>query len=1061
MTGRAAHGGGRGAWVLRLALCTIAVVAVLAAVELVMRKSALPAKLAADIVDIQTPATLAAKVRQLASTPGRKVLLLGDSLVAGRVMAEHGDKDWREHTLSADLQRRFDSLDGDPVTVVNLGMNGLLPADMETLVDALLPLKLDAIVIDTSLRSFSRDFAVEGAVNSRSWLKPGLEFRKDGSILRLPGPNKFQAKLEQRLLNHWTTYRLRDVLRARLLGGELRDVLQGARDEMGKAAGGDAAAAEMRLLLQVRGRYGSASLDVSNPQYAAWVRMLEKLKAANQKTVIFYATENPRLLGSLMEAGSYKRLTEQLRRSVTRYGEPFSYLVPNPDLVDGMFLDHVHVNANGNRLYGERICAEIARCQLTNDVRQSLALNVTPFLETVDPERHELGHINDFSKSAAPAYTKDKPRFDLRGFPVLSVETTGPEPLRDIIFLYHWWDKNDVSIGVRDSYHMLRASVLSWNEYPEGLRPGSDGDVQNDRYKDVFAGIPARTGAVKTAFYLQDAGQRRGSNADGRELRLFGQGISRTSLAAGAFKAESRALPARASRWSPDNQSAMSFEAAAASEISGQGVRFQLDAVASVYTVKADHALQQQQGGGEYLIGAMLPQVIGYVTVAGDYRTLSFSGTDLIRLDYDPAERRLVVDAYAYEFRERTTRGSMMFPSRDGVRVHPNLGIVNKLPPQQITITHSRGDVLAFPLWQPKGALASLAITEHADFVGIAQDTLTMYGSDTPTIVPGKGILGNGVPLTKTVFPAGQPLPFRALTRSSTVIADFVQPTVLGDPRFRAMLKEYHGRDIEIGIHCVGTSSQASSRMTNRVAEALESMREFKPVTWVDHGGRDCLWEAGWDPSSEFYIVPLLRRYGFKYVNMLGDKYDGRFSMIADNEPSNLLFYSVGLDDDISDGWKPIVFNTVPIGFLETDITIEHLEKIVKARGLINIHTYLPYEALMAEQVSGAVAKLRTNPWYDQLLANIAAASRSGDLHLGTTEQLNDFMWKVRGLHVYARGTEISVGNPRADAVPGLTIGYRSMAPSSSGGLVTLAGMSPTGSRQRDGVDYVWFDLKP
>jgi len=1049
--------------VLRLALCTIAIVAVLAAVELVMRKSALPAKLTADIVDIQTPATLAAKVRQFAATPGRKVVLLGDSLVAGRVMSEHGDRQWREHTLSADLQRRFDSARSDAVTVANFAMNGLLPADMETLVDALLPLKLDAIVLDVSLRSFSRDFAAADAVNSRSWLKPGLQFRPDGSLLQLPGSGGFGAVLERGLLNRWTTYRVRDVLRARLLGGEPRDVLQRARDGIGKAsaASGDAAATEMRLLLQVRGRYGSASLDVSNPQYAAWVRMLEKLKAANQKTVIFYATENPRLLGSLIEAGQYRRLTEQLRRSVTRYGEPFKYLAADDRLADEMFLDHVHVNAEGNRIYGERICAEIERCRRASDIRQSLALNFVPFLETVDPKRHELGHVDDFARSASVEYKPGMPRFDLKSFPILSVETRGSEQFRDIIFFYHWWNASGSLKSVRDSYHMLRAPAPSIWDPPESSQPASNNDA--DAFVDIFTGIPARAGATETAFFLQDFSMKGGAKAAIRTLTLFGQALDRAPLPDGRVGIARTARPAVTQGRTPDEESTITFSVAEASDISGQGVRFQLEAVAGVYTVLANHRLQEHRAAGPYLIGAMAPQVIGYRTAGGDYRTLSFSGADLIRFEFDPAKQQLVVDAYAYDFRERSTRGSQLARNKDGARVHPNLGIVNKLPPQKLTITHSRSEVLAFPLWQPNGALASLAITEHADFIGVVQDTLTMYGSETRTVVPGKGILGNGIPLTKTVFPEGPQIVFKRQTASSPTEWAFAQPSVLGEPTYRDMLREYRdkGQPVEIGIHCVSTSQNPASSKTKRVAQALETMREFRPVTWVDHGGRDCLWEAGWDPNSEFYIIPVLRKNGFKYVNMLGDKYDGRLNMIADNEPSNLLFYSVGLDDDLSDDWRPIAFNTVPVGFTRTDFTTEHLRQIVDARGLVNVHTYLPYEGLHAEEQPGGLAKLRTNAWYDQMLSNIAAAGKSGDLHLGTTEQLNDFMWKVRGLHVYARGTEISVANPRAEAVPGLTIGYRSMIPGAQGGPVTLAGVSLTGSRQRDGVDYVSFDLKP
>ena len=652
-------------------------------------------------------------------------------------------------------------------------------------------------------------------------------------------------------------------------------------------------------------------------------------------------------------------------------------------------------------------------------------------------------------------------RFDLKNYPVLSIETRGREPNDNNTFLYFWWDKNGNPLGIRDSYHMLRASVVPKEEYPESVLKELGPIDENFEYVDVFPGVPARVGAVATSLFVQDGSMVNPLKATNRVLTLYGHAVSRMPLVESDFKVERRSMPSAQPYTSPDVASIVKFGTAVGTDISGRGVRFQLDDVAAVFTIRANHDLQQHSASGEYLLGAMLPQVIGYRTSAGDHRTLAFSNADLIRFNFEPSLGRIVVDVYGYEFRERSTRGSMVFPNKDRKRVHPNLGLVGKLPGQQITITHSRSRMLAFPLWQPNGALAALAVTEHADYVGVPQDTITMYGSSSPTVVEGKGILGNGVPLTKTIFPSGKPVPFKVRTASSPTVGEFVQATVRGDPEFLQMLRNYRagGHEVEIGIHCVGSGINAL-RTTKYVEEALAAVAEFNPVTWVDHGGRDCLWEAGWDPTSKHYIVPTLRRHGFKYVNMFGDKYDGRLSMIADNQPSNLLFYSVGLDDDITNSWRPIVFNTVQIGFGQTDFTQEHLQQIVRSRGLVNVHTYLPYESLMWRRGEDGTTTLSPNPWYNQLLANIANAGRSGDLHLATSEKLNDFIWKVRGLHVHTAGERIEVNNPRKDTVAGLTLGIRVMD-ADKPVEPTVANATPTGRRSRDGANYVWFDLKP
>jgi hypothetical protein len=277
--------------------------------------------------------------------------------------------------MSAELQARFDAVkptkpkrpDGgsSDTLVLNLGMNGMLPADLETLVDSLLPIRPDRLVIDVGLRSFSADFTKHDTLYSRSWLRPssaggGLLFDKRG-LLAQSGQT---GAIERVLLNNWATYRVRDILRARYIGGEPAGVVSRLRDELeGKSGGADGGpGAEMRLLMQVRSRYASANLDPANLQVAAFSRMIRKMKAANQRAVVFYATESPRLRGSLMEPQDYDPLITKLRQLVEAEGGGLvTYLPANLGLDDSMFLDHVHVDAKGNRIYAETLFNALKR----------------------------------------------------------------------------------------------------------------------------------------------------------------------------------------------------------------------------------------------------------------------------------------------------------------------------------------------------------------------------------------------------------------------------------------------------------------------------------------------------------------------------------------------------------------------------------------------------------------------------------------------------------------------------------------------------------------------------
>ncbi|WP_338831765.1 hypothetical protein [Bradyrhizobium sp. 27S5] len=1008
-----------------------------------------------DVVDIQSPSTLALKVRRLAAFPGRKVVLLGDSLVAGQVLAEHGDKDWRQHTISKLLQERYDGVQPGSTMVMNLGMNGILPADLETLSDSLIELRPDAVIMDISLRSFSMDFAAADAMCSRPWLRPGLKFDQAGGLVSLSDASGISS-FDRALIELWPSYRIRDFVQARWLKGEPKDLAWALRNRIEKSGAEQETAgpaAEMRLLLQVRGRYASANLEAANPQFEAWLRTLRKLKAAKLKTIVFYATETPRLLPSLMEPEQYNLLAGKLERSAGEGAPIVSYLPANPVLTDDQFLDHVHVDADGNRIYAASLWRALTGAPAAS---RSLELDIKPFIETIVPDRVELGRLTDFRLAASPDFKETNPRFDLQDYPVLSVESRGPRPPREIIFFYHWWDKSGATMGgAHDSYHMLRSPPDEDDLRPPAVGDPSGQQASEKTYIDLYSGIPSRRNAQKVAFFVQDVLQRGGSHNTEAQITLFGQKIARSDLAEGAEVVKSTQQGLQTGDVAQD----VVFGKIAAKDIVGQGAHFQISGVSTVYCLKGNHDIERV--ASEYLIGSMLPQVVGYQTSDGEFRTLYFSNADLVELHFDQVRGLLDVNAYSYDFRERTTRVSTEDRDADLRRVHRNLGVVNKLPDAKLGIVHTRSRIMAFPLWQPNGNMAALAITEHADYTGVSQDMLTMYGMDAPKLVEGRGILGNHIPVTKSMFPVGPDIKFTGRTQSSPTQGMFVQSSLEGSAELLAQVREYEGagHEVEVGIHCISSSWPNNQRTPEALDRVLTEFAEFKPVTWVDHGGPECLWESGWDSNSKYYIVPVLKKHGVKYLNSLGDKYSIRTNMIADDGPSNILFYSPGLDDDFDDDWKPLFFATAQFTFGKGDFTKDHIRDIVRARGVINVHTYLPYAALMFEPGAEGTVNLKDNPWYNDQLSNLAAAGKEGDLYLATNRKLNGYIWQVRGISYFTSGGTIHLHNPSKAPVDGLTVGFRDLAPPKRANKPTIAGISPIGQRERDGVSYAWFNL--
>lgn len=679
--------------------------------------------------------------------------------------------------------------------------------------------------------------------------------------------------------------------------------------------------------------------------------------------------------------------------------------------------------------------------------KMPLNLNIQVYTDTLAHERVLLGQLTDFTNASKIGELAMSPRFKSADYPVLEVETEGSVPFRSVLYLYLWWKASGTLVGVRDSYHMLRSSPFQGK-----LEPGS--------YTDTFVGIPNRTGMAEVSFYLQSNLLGLATGALDHRLKrisLFGRASERVlqdegfrtkyACTAAGGVVHTVSLPRIKTQTGKE-------------EIIARGARFSVPDVMSFSHLDRGHRIQTKTDDADILLGAMHPQSVVYQMKSGEYRSLSFGNADLVRVGFSKASGKLDFEVFAYDFRERSTRSSKLRPDAHGRRVHPNLGLVKEVPDSEVTISHTRSSVLVVPLWQPEGRLASLAFTEHADLVGVQQDAVTMYGNAEEKVIPGEGFIGNRIPLTKTVFPGGAQATFASRTAHSETTGTLHQPRV-NQAEFVDQLRRYKstGVEVEIGAHCSGLSLQQDEPSSAAVRSALQSLGEFNPTTWVDHGGYDCLWESGWDPNSGHYVVPALRETGIRYLNALGDKYGARLSLIESGEPSNLVFSSPGLDDNLDDGWIPTFFNTTPLGFGKDVFTPEHLEEIIIERGFLNLHTYLAYEALVLDRDESGNTIIKPVPWYNQHLQNIAAARDRGDLYLATTRDLLDYVGAARQVLYFTTGSRVTAWKSQGSPLPGFTLGMIDVDPSAKGGPPEVAGVNVLGSRTRDGVSYQWFDV--
>ena len=343
---------------LPAALLALAVLAVVdAGVLLVV---ATPSRLA-EPTPLDDGPTLVARLSSLRRHPGSTVALLGDSVIYGRALEEHGAGDWRSDNLAPALQR---ALGGDTLAV-NLGMNGALPVDQARLLPLVLAAKPDLVVLDVSLRSFSADFRPVEEAASRPWLGeilPTATFaeRLDGQ----PWGERLTRILRASAARVWALYRHRAWMQARFLAGAPRDAVTRLRDaaiariDRTPASSEDAALdAELALMLRTKARYATVDL-VGHPQAEALRQILAALREAGQPAVLFYATENPSLLPSLVDPAEHASELAALEGLIsTGLGSRQVWLGPEDAADPSTWLDHVHRTGPGLAALARRIAA--------------------------------------------------------------------------------------------------------------------------------------------------------------------------------------------------------------------------------------------------------------------------------------------------------------------------------------------------------------------------------------------------------------------------------------------------------------------------------------------------------------------------------------------------------------------------------------------------------------------------------------------------------------------------------------------------------------------------------
>jgi lysophospholipase L1-like esterase len=343
----------------RTILYSAALVIVLALADAALTPVAERSRWPAELVDIQTPGILYAKLEHLRRFSGYKAAVFGDSVVFGHALAEHGDEQWRKHNIAALLEDRLrDEMPDRDVLVMNLGLNGALPADVERVQQFVAACRPDLVVFDLGLRSFSSDFSRAETLFSRPWLAQ-MTYEADGRVALSDSAatgHAVEDVAEAFALRGWSLFRFRDLIQYRLLGGPPRERSAAWRTRLGQALGSPTPEAddEIPLLLKAQRRFQGIQLAAENPQRQALERLLGRLAESRQKSLVFYAKEDPSRIENLMDPQRYDRLRTELDALVQRYAGPeLVYLPPLAELAPEHYLDHSHVTYAGYQILAD------------------------------------------------------------------------------------------------------------------------------------------------------------------------------------------------------------------------------------------------------------------------------------------------------------------------------------------------------------------------------------------------------------------------------------------------------------------------------------------------------------------------------------------------------------------------------------------------------------------------------------------------------------------------------------------------------------------------------------
>jgi hypothetical protein len=296
------------------------------------------------------------------ASEGRSILLVGDSVLAGDVLAGRRAHDWREHRV-VEYMRRELAPHAD-ASLHQVALDGLLPIDALHLLaelDRIDPEGHVEFVFEINLRYFSGQYAdVSDCTRPEICQLGSAAGDEGGRPLQRGWKGVAEAGTRSRdwLSEHLPVHRHRPRLDGRSLD-ELDELAVPVEREASADEDDDASDIESRA--RMLEHYRSASIRAMHEQRIALAEILDRLAARGRPGTLFLTPLEDRFAASAMNEDLLGRRYAAIAGMVNDRSAANVNLIDldHPLFVDAHFIDHVHLGPDGARLLAINVLHEL------------------------------------------------------------------------------------------------------------------------------------------------------------------------------------------------------------------------------------------------------------------------------------------------------------------------------------------------------------------------------------------------------------------------------------------------------------------------------------------------------------------------------------------------------------------------------------------------------------------------------------------------------------------------------------------------------------------------------